>query len=741
MIRTDIEWCVNADGTRGFTWNPVTGCLHPCRNKYCYANDIATRFDSSNGAVLTGANHVAEAGMKAFPFRFDPTFYPNRVGEPLKHKKPSTIFVCSMADLFGAWVPPEWIEQVLETVSACPQHTFIFLTKNPARYAEFELPGNCWAGVTLTGEGPVREAAMLQGLISAVPHRRYVSIEPLRARLDAGIIGMLDQVDRIIIGAQTGPGSKAHQPAPAWINEIVAAAGTAGIPVFLKSSLKTILNTGADDLGGGNTVTDGYLWDLHLPEPEGGGGNGAVEPAAMTLRAKSENMDSGEQPDSADMSADEEQEAIAYLRDPGLLENLTRDIKLVGQVVGEEENQMLGYMSYTSRKLDRPFSFVVTGQSSAGKTSLVKGVLKTIPPEDVRIYSSATAKSFVNSKEDELRHKVIMIEELDGAKQVLATVRLLQSEGRLNHIRVDASTKCAESRELNVPCVVVTTANVDRLNDENATRVFELTTDDSIDQTKAIVGRILEKYTAEGIVKEAAIQKRQKLLHNVQRLIKPVRVVIPYATKLRLPNSTTRNRRDSERFMNIVSTVTYLRQYQKGRSSVEGTEFIEADMTDYAYAYRYGRKILQNTVAELSERSWNVLNVICQYHKHRKDVAPNSAVVFTLKDIQTYGASIGVDMSNTTNMHRMFKVLVTEEYVTLLAGGGQGKTGKYMLNYDYRLNAHGEVDTTWRGGALNLTTPDELLAELGGNAPSATKEAAAPGSHTAQRKETVPMSA
>ena len=133
--------------------------------------------------------------------------------------------------------------------------------------------------------------------------------------------------------------------------------------------------------------------------------------------------------------------------------------------------------------------------------------------------------------------------------------------------------------------------------------------------------------------------------------------------------------------------------------------------------------------------------MICRYHKHRKDVAPNAAVVFTLKNIKTYGASVGVDLSNTTNMHRMFKVLVNEEYVTQLAGGGQGIIGKYMLNYDYRLNSHGEVDTTWRGEHLNLTTPDELQVELGGNAPSATKEAAAPGSHTAQRKESVPMNA
>jgi protein gp37 len=259
MNRTKIEWCINPDGTKGLTWNPVTGCLHPCRNNYCYANTIAIRFDGGHGAA-TGAIHVADAGMPPFPFRFDPTFYPKRLDEPKMRKKPSTIFAGSMADLFGAWVPAEWIESVLETVRACPQHRFIFLTKNSARYNEFALPDNCWAGVTLTGEGTVREAAMLQSLISAVPHRRYVSIEPLRARLDDSIIGMLSGVDRVIIGAQTGPGSKAHKPARGWITEIVAAADAAEVPVFLKRSLEPILNTGAGANEPGDNAAGFDVW-------------------------------------------------------------------------------------------------------------------------------------------------------------------------------------------------------------------------------------------------------------------------------------------------------------------------------------------------------------------------------------------------------------------------------------------------------------------------------------------------
>jgi len=93
MNRTRIEWC-------DFTWNPVTGCYHGC--DYCYARRIAHRF---------------------FPktVGFNPYFWRDRLREPLALKKPARIFVCSMADLFGDWVPREWIEAVFETVRDCPR--------------------------------------------------------------------------------------------------------------------------------------------------------------------------------------------------------------------------------------------------------------------------------------------------------------------------------------------------------------------------------------------------------------------------------------------------------------------------------------------------------------------------------------------------------------------------------------------------------------------------------------------
>jgi len=122
-----------------YTWNPATGCLHGC--SYCFAERIAKRF----------------SGSKAFPDGFKPRFHPERLGEPLKIKKPSVIFVSDMGDLFGDWVPEKCITEVLGVVGECPQHTFLFLTKNPKRYKRFNFPKNAWLGTSVENQAAADE--------------------------------------------------------------------------------------------------------------------------------------------------------------------------------------------------------------------------------------------------------------------------------------------------------------------------------------------------------------------------------------------------------------------------------------------------------------------------------------------------------------------------------------------------------------------------------------------------------
>jgi len=209
MNKTKIEWC-------DYTWNPVTGCLHGC--PYCYARKIAERF----------------RGTKAWPEGFKPMIHPERSNDPELMKKPQTIFVCSMADLFGEWVPDHWIRYVMDSCDMAPWHTYIFLTKNPARY--FKLRGedlhqdNFWFGTTETGE--IFGDPNLYAIKRLPAKNTFVSFEPLLHEID---VGDLSGIKQVIIGAQTNP---SVEVTPEMVRPIGKACQDAhNIPMFCKDSM------------------------------------------------------------------------------------------------------------------------------------------------------------------------------------------------------------------------------------------------------------------------------------------------------------------------------------------------------------------------------------------------------------------------------------------------------------------------------------------------------------------------
>jgi protein gp37 len=238
MNKSKIEWCDS-------TWNPVTGCLHNCT--YCYARRIANRFGRAlyNETLIEIDEPIQVLQEKGgwrycpYPAQFKPTFHRYRLDEPIRKTRPRKIFVCSMADLFGDWVPDEWIQEVFETCKKAPQHKYLFLTKNPKRLCELanmdKLPAdnNFWYGSTVTSKNSLRYPGRLTG-------NTFLSIEPLLEPLDAGL-GSFGNAKWIIIGAETGNRKDKIVPKREWIENIVEAASITRIPIFMKNSLKELM--------------------------------------------------------------------------------------------------------------------------------------------------------------------------------------------------------------------------------------------------------------------------------------------------------------------------------------------------------------------------------------------------------------------------------------------------------------------------------------------------------------------
>jgi protein gp37 len=206
-------------GWARWSWNPVTGCLHNC--DYCYARDLAERF---------------------YPQKFEPTFLPERLTAPANTRLPNAatddpawrrVFTCSMADLFGKWVPQEWIDAVFEQIRAHQEWEFLCLTKFPDRLAELEWPSNVWAGTTVDRQHRVAVAERSFRHVKAGV--RWLSCEPLLEPLK---FSSLEMFDWVVIGASTGSQqAESFAPPFEWVSDLYQQARASGCRVYLKHNL------------------------------------------------------------------------------------------------------------------------------------------------------------------------------------------------------------------------------------------------------------------------------------------------------------------------------------------------------------------------------------------------------------------------------------------------------------------------------------------------------------------------
>lgn len=126
----------------------------------------------------------------------------------------------------------------------------------------------------------------------------------------------------------------------------------------------------------------------------------------------------------------EEEEALALLRDPALLDRVLDDFERCG-VVGEEVNKLTGYLAAVSRRQARPLAVLIQSSSAAGKSALMEAILAFVPEEERVSYSAMTGQSLYYMGETDLKHEVLAVVEEEGAERASYALKLLQSEGEL----------------------------------------------------------------------------------------------------------------------------------------------------------------------------------------------------------------------------------------------------------------------------------------------------------------------
>jgi DNA primase catalytic core len=384
------------------------------------------------------------------------------------------------------------------------------------------------------------------------------------------------------------------------------------------------------------------------------------------------------------MPAEEQQEALALLKDPHLLDRLLVDFTRCG-VVGEETNKLIGYLAATSRKLDAPLAVMVQSSSAAGKSSLMEAVLAFMPAEDKVQYSAMTGQSLFYMGAVDLKHKILALAEEAGAARASYALKLLQSEGVLSIASTgkDPETGKLVTQEYRVegPVMIFSTSTAIDHDEELLNRCLTLGVDESREQTRAILSLQRQKRTLDGLFARRQKERLLTVHQNAQRLLRAIAVRNPYADALTFPDERTRLRRDHEKYLTLIDTLALLHQHQREIKSAEQDgeriEYVEVTLGDIETANQLAHEALGRSLDELSPQTRRLLELVTAMVEAqcRAQQIARSDHRFSRRDVRE--TTNWSDFQVKMHMHKLEEL----EYV-LVHRGGRGQSFVYELLYD-----------------------------------------------------------
>lgn len=391
-----------------------------------------------------------------------------------------------------------------------------------------------------------------------------------------------------------------------------------------------------------------------------------------------------------------DQEAVMMLKATDLFEHILVDIASIG-LTGEAELALTLYLVMTSRLLEKPLCAIVQGASSSGKSYAIETVAKLIPPDEIVMAHDFSEQAFYYLPPGSLKHKAVICGERlhrrtgrDGqARDNSKAFREMVGSGVL---RKAVTTKRSNGKfrtEQIVqegPIAYIESTTATSINDEDATRLLPLSTDESSEQTERVVSEMKRQAKGEHVGNSG----RQAIIarhHAMQKLLKPLAVRIPFIDAISLPTNNITTRRTFGHLRSMIEAVALLRQYQKELQHDTETEqeFIEADATDYAIVFRLLAPILPRVYSGLNHKSLELFELLTE----RTSDGDSGNALFTSKDCQEWSG-----VSEAT-IRRRLKPLVD-------AGVVAQET--FTKPYEYRIvGCDFEIAT-----AMGLPTPEEI---------------------------------
>ena len=375
------------------------------------------------------------------------------------------------------------------------------------------------------------------------------------------------------------------------------------------------------------------------------------------------------------MKKTDREKCLTFLRKPNLIQNIDKLIEKSG-VIGEENNRIVLFCIAASHKMPQTLHALVQGSSGSGKTHLLKQITNLMPGENVIRLTRVTESSFYNYGETELRGKLIVIEDYDGLKEEAEyAFRELQSNEEIissTSVKDERSGDIRASiRKVKGPIGSLSATTKSEIYEDNLSRCFVIAVDESSEQTHRII-HYQNRRAACGIDTDQEA-KLKSFVQNCIRLLKPLQVINPYATKLNLPPEAFKVRRLNSNFQAFIRQITLLNQYQRKKDE-KGRLITELEDIRTAVDIMFDSIILKIDELDGSLRLFYERLKSYIIEKAEQNQEKPSLQDFTQREIRH---SLRI---SKTSLQRYINDLVTLEYIQQ-SSGHQNRGYKYKVTY------------------------------------------------------------
>jgi DNA primase len=402
-----------------------------------------------------------------------------------------------------------------------------------------------------------------------------------------------------------------------------------------------------------------------------------------------------------EMTAEEQKQAEKLLKGKDLVKHT---LKLIAQsgLIGEQKNGLLLYFLYLSRITDEPLHAIIFGKSGSGKTYLQTKVSECLPEESVRTITSLTENTLYYSAKDFWKHKVLLIEDLEGVYNAFLPLREFMSKQSISKLTTDKDAKGNNVQKVltvDGPICVSGATTKESIYEDNANRSFLIHIDESASHTDEVMD--YQRKQKAGIVNEVQQQEARQILQNTQRLLQNIKVINPFALELRIPDMVFKKLRTNMHYLRLIEIITlYHQQQREVKTDSNGQRYIETSLTDIACANWLVKESLLRKSDELSGE-------LREFFERLKGS--------TKKEQSFYAKQIReVFRMNPMRVNRYLRMLEHMGYINQT--GGNRKNG-----FEYQIKAWEEYEQLKSGIDILDQHLEKLKSKMNGHAPTMKK--------------------